>query len=71
MFSLGVGLSIRSKTIKLFKILLTPCIQRSRDISLSRVVFPAPVGPVKTVTSPRLNPFRMWFNFGNRVHYEN
>lgn len=54
----------------LFVVKLTPCIQRSSDISLNKVVFPAPVGPVNTVTSPRRRPFRMLFNFGNLFHYK-
>ena len=47
---------------------ITPCIARSKDSSLMKVVFPDPVGPVNTVSSPGLWPFRIWFSFGNLCH---
>lgn len=48
--------------------MLTPCMQRSSDSSLIKVVFPDPVGPVNTVSSPRRWPLSILVNKGNRLH---
>lgn len=50
--------------------LLTPCWQRSNDISLIKVVFPLPVGPVNIVNSPDLNPFNIAVSLANLFHYK-
>lgn len=50
------------------KLRLTPCIAKSREYSLIKVVLPLPVGPVKTVNSPLLCPNSILFNVGNLFH---
>lgn len=40
----------------------------SRDSWLSNVVFPDPVGPVTTVSSPRRNPLMILVSFGNDLN---
>lgn len=48
----------------------TPCIHRSIEYSPRKVVFPQPVVPLKSVSSPGRKPLNRLFIWANRLHWK-